>query len=127
MDTNFKALGRHLLLELYECDSNLLNNTNAIETILTESARIAEATIVETSFHHFSPYGVSGVVVIAESHITIHTWPEHDYAAIDIFTCDDEMVIDHIVDHLKVELKAKRFDQKMIRRGIGMNVKTEYV
>jgi S-adenosylmethionine decarboxylase len=67
------------------------------------------------------------VVVIAESHITIHTWPEHDYAAIDIFTCDDEMVIDHIVDHLKVELKAKRFDQKMIRRGIRMNVKTEYV
>lgn len=127
MDKNIKSLGRHLLIELYDCNTRLLNQINEIEEILTDAAKMVGATIVETSFHHFSPYGVSGVVVIAESHITIHTWPEYNYAAIDVFTCDDSMAIDKITEFLSTKFKAKKYEQKLIKRGIGMSVQTELV
>ena len=84
MNINNRTLGRHLLLELYNCDTSLLNDTKRIEAALVEAARLVGATIIDTSFHHFSPYGVSGVVIIAESHITVHTWPEYNYAAVDV-------------------------------------------
>ncbi len=80
-------LGRHILLELEECHFKILNDLKKVEAVLLEAARLANATIIESRFHYFSPLGISGVVVIAESHFTIHTWPEFDYAAVDIFTC----------------------------------------
>ncbi len=82
-------LGRHLLAEFYECNSNILNNVERIETVMKEAALACGATIVGSNFHMFSPYGVSGVVIIAESHLAIHTWPEYGYAAVDLFTCGD--------------------------------------
>ena len=81
------ALGKHLLLELNDCDHVLLNDLPAIRDIMISAANGAGATILGESFHQFSPQGVSGVIIIAESHLTIHTWPEHGYAAADIFTC----------------------------------------
>ena len=82
-------LGKQLILELYHCKKELLESTKTVEKFMLEAAENIGATVVMHKFHQFSPYGVSGVVVIQESHLTIHTWPEHGYAAIDIFTCGD--------------------------------------
>lgn len=82
-----KALGTHILLELEDCNIKLLDDLKQIEIFMLDAARKAGATIIESRFHRFNPFGVSGVVIIAESHLTIHTWPEHAYAAVDIFTC----------------------------------------
>jgi S-adenosylmethionine decarboxylase len=81
------ALGKHLLLELNDVDHALLNNLPVIRDIMISAANEAGVTILGESFHQFSPQGVSGILVIAESHISMHTWPEHGYAAADIFTC----------------------------------------
>ncbi|MEX2146463.1 MAG: adenosylmethionine decarboxylase, partial [Candidatus Rokuibacteriota bacterium] len=85
--TRLNALGRHLLLELFDCDSDAINNLEFVKAALVEAAKRAQATIVDVVFHEFNPFGVSGVVVIAESHLSIHTWPEYRYAAVDIFSC----------------------------------------
>jgi S-adenosylmethionine decarboxylase proenzyme len=82
-----KALGKHVLLELFECDPKLLNDITFIKESMIAAANASGATILGESFHQFSPQGVSGVIIIAESHLTIHTWPEHGYAGADIFTC----------------------------------------
>jgi S-adenosylmethionine decarboxylase len=80
-------IGTHLLLELRNCDENLLDNIKHIESAMVGAALEAGATIVGQSFHKFDPRGVTGIVAIAESHLSIHTWPEYAYAAADIFTC----------------------------------------
>ena len=84
-------LGRHLLVDFYDCDNSILDDVTDLEKRLVESAVWANSTVIKSVFHHYSPYGVSGVVVIAESDITIHTWPEYGYAAVDVFTCGDEI------------------------------------
>ncbi len=83
------ALGTHLLLELKDCNPKTLTNLEFVQETLKNAALEAKATIVEVAFHEFSPFGISGMVVIAESHLAIHTWPEYGYAAVDVFTCGD--------------------------------------
>jgi spermidine synthase len=85
------TLGRHILVELYDCTPSVLSDVIHIENAMVEAARVAQATVINSTFHHFSPFGVSGVVVIQESHLAIHTWPEYGYAAIDVFTCGDSV------------------------------------
>ena len=101
------ALGRHLLLELFDCDLDAINNVEAVKGALIEAAKRAQATIVDVVFHEFNPFGVSGVVVIAESHLSIHTWPEYRYAAVDIFSCGDvlqpEIAANYLVEHFGAE------------------------
>jgi len=113
-----KALGRHILLELHDCDSEILRNHEQIEQIMKGAALAAQATIVKSVFHHFNPYGVSGVVVIAESHLSIHTWPEYGYAALDFFTCGDD--VDPWVAHHYVaeKLKARSKSSIEMKRGV---------
>ncbi len=84
-----RSLGTHIVVEYFGCDPELLNDVVRIEEAMIQSARKAEATIINSTFHHFSPFGVSGVVVIQESHLAIHTWPEYGFASVDIFTCGD--------------------------------------
>jgi S-adenosylmethionine decarboxylase len=81
------VIGTHLLIELRRCDEELLDNIRYIEEAMVGAANQAGATIVGRSFHKFDPRGVTGIIAIAESHLSIHTWPEHGYAAVDIFTC----------------------------------------
>src|SRR5690606_5957833 len=83
------ALGRHILCEAYGCDPEVLSGRKVVEQIMVDAALMAGAEVREVAFHKFSPQGVSGVVVISESHLAIHTWPELGYAAIDVFTCGD--------------------------------------
>ena len=81
------ALGTHLLLDLKECNPDLLDDIARIERGMISATERTGATIVGRSFHKFSPLGVTGIIAIAESHLCIHTWPEHRYAAVDIFSC----------------------------------------
>ncbi|GHE63893.1 MULTISPECIES: polyamine aminopropyltransferase [Roseivirga] len=83
------SLGRHIIVEYYNCSPEALNDVVHIEQSMENAAEEAGATIINSTFHHFSPYGVSGVVVIQESHLAIHTWPEYGYASVDLFTCGD--------------------------------------
>lgn len=101
-----KALGRHILVEFLNCKADVLNDVAAIENAMVEAAQIAGATVINSTFHHFSPYGVSGVVVIQESHLAIHTWPEYRYAAVDLFTCGDTVDPWVSFEHLKKEFEA---------------------
>ncbi|MBI4337832.1 MAG: adenosylmethionine decarboxylase [Chloroflexi bacterium] len=83
------ALGTHVVLELKECSPQLLDDLPFIQKTLLDAAEATGAHVVGQTFHKFNPYGVTGVVAIAESHLCIHTWPEYAYAAVDIFTCGD--------------------------------------
>ena len=112
----FETLGRHILVEYYNCNEEMLANPQLIEEYMNNSALNAKATIVDSVFHHFNPWGVSGAVIIAESHLTIHTWPEYGYAAADFFTCGD-IDCDTGIDLLKQLLKSKKYEVKKILRG----------
>ena len=112
-----EALGKHILVEYYDCDVNLLNKPVAIKEMMEGAARDAQATIVESFIHQFSPFGVSGVVVIAESHLTIHTWPEFGYAAVDVFTCGDDLDPWKCYYYMLDKLKAKHSTTIELRRG----------
>lgn len=95
------ALGRQLTIEYYECDTNVLLDEKQVEKAMLKAAKESGATIINSSFHTFEPQGVSGVVVIAESHFTVHAWPEHDYAAVDIFTCGDNIDLEVAIQSMK--------------------------
>jgi len=112
------ALGRHLLLELYECNAEVLNSLGTIKSALVEAARRAEATIIDVVFHEFNPFGISGVVVIAESHLSIHTWPEHRYAAVDIFSCGEALKPAEAAAYLVEQLGAERASCVEVKRGV---------
>jgi S-adenosylmethionine decarboxylase len=86
-----KALGRHILAEVFGCDRAILDDPERVERILVDAALEAGAEVREVAFHKFSPQGVSGVVIISESHLAVHTWPELGYAALDVFTCGDRV------------------------------------
>jgi len=113
-----KKLGRHVLAEFTNCDTAALNDSARIERWLNESARKSGATIVKSVFHHYNPHGVSGVVVIAESHISIHTWPEYGYAAVDFFTCGDNVDPFKACDFLTTALGAGEVFTRELSRGI---------
>ena len=114
------ALGRHMLLELFECNSETLNNLEAVKDTMVEAARRVQATIVDVVFHEFNPFGISGVVVIAESHLAIHTWPEYRYAAVDIFSCGDALKPDVAAAYLVKQFAAERTSVVELQRGIFM-------
>ena len=113
-----KALGRHLLVEFYGCDTEAMDNLQLIENAMHDAARDSGATIVKEVFHRFNPFGISGVVVIAESHLTIHTWPEYGYAAVDLFTCGESVNPWVAFDILKERFKSGRYDVREIQRGM---------
>ena len=99
------ALGKHLLVDLRDCTPGILKDLERVKDAMMEAAKAASATIVDVSFHEFSPFGISGMVVIAESHLSIHTWPEYGYAAVDIFTCGDvikpELAAQYLIDRFE--------------------------
>ncbi|HTS21701.1 MAG TPA: adenosylmethionine decarboxylase [Casimicrobiaceae bacterium] len=115
--TERAACGSQVVLDLYECDTTHLDDLEWVKRTLVAAARMAGATIVETVFHKFAPWGISGVVVIAESHLAIHIWPENRYAAIDVFTCGESVLVEVASAHLKREFGAKRTVQRRFKRG----------
>jgi S-adenosylmethionine decarboxylase len=112
------ALGTHLLIELRECNPEVLRSLEKVKNAMVSAANEAKATIVNVSFHEFNPFGISGVVVIAESHLTIHTWPEYSYAAIDIFTCGDTIQPETAASYLIREFECRNPQIVEMKRGI---------
>ncbi|HYE83805.1 MAG TPA: adenosylmethionine decarboxylase [Clostridia bacterium] len=112
------ALGRHILAEIYGCSFDILNNKDRIQKIMVDASLEAGAEVREVAFHKFSPQGVSGVVVISESHLTIHTWPELGYAAVDVFTCGETVNPWDACNYLTEKLKAEHMTATEVKRGI---------
>lgn len=112
-----RSLGHQIVAEFYSCDKEFLNDVDYIRDNMLEAAIKSGATIVTETFHHFSPHGVSGAVIIAESHLAIHTWPEYGYAAVDLFTCGDTVSAEIGFTHLREALRAGHVSTMEIHRG----------
>jgi S-adenosylmethionine decarboxylase len=106
------------MVELYDCDSKTLNDVHKVETIMVDAAKKAHARVVDVVFHTFNPHGVSGVIVIAESHLAIHTWPEFGFASIDIYTCGTEINPWVAYHYLVRKFKAKNMTALEMKRGV---------
>jgi len=122
-----ESLGRHILVEYFDCSSEVLNDVILIEKAMIKASEAAGATIINSTFHHFSPFGVSGVVVIEESHLAVHTWPEYQYAALDIFTCGE--TVDPWISYelLKDAFKAKSGSSlEMLRGSLSLLEKSDF-
>jgi len=110
------AAGRHLIIEYHGCDSDVLDDAVAIERILRDAARAARAHVVACVVHPFSPRGLTAVLVLEESHLSIHTWPERGYAAVDFFTAGDpDPELAHEV--LRDALAPTHSERLLLRRG----------
>lgn len=112
-----QALGRHILCELNGCDPEVLNDRKRIERIMVDAALKAGAEVREAVFHKFSPQGVSGVVVVSESHLAIHTWPELGYAAVDVFTCGEHVDPWKASDYIVAMFRATDVTASEVQRG----------
>ena len=112
------VLGTHVLLELRGCDPQLLDDLDYIRQEMLRAATSVGAHIVGESFHQFTPQGVTGILSIAESHISIHTWPEHGYAAADIFTCGDHTMPERAAAVIIEALRCQDPELTQIRRGL---------
>ncbi|WP_077621282.1 adenosylmethionine decarboxylase [Sediminibacillus massiliensis] len=115
MDT----MGRHVIAELWDCNIDKLNDMGLIEQIFVDAALKAGAEIREVAFHKFAPYGVSGVVIISESHLTIHSFPEHGYASIDVYTCGDIIDPNVAAEYIAEALESKKSEKVEVPRGMG--------
>jgi len=114
------CLGRHFIAEFYKCNQVIINDKKAVETIMTEAVRISGATIIKPYFHTFSPQGVSGIIVISESHFAIHTWPEYRYAAVDLFSCSDFKYREALT-YIKDKFESDENIVNVINRGFNIN------
>ncbi len=117
-----KSLGRHLIAEFYGCSPVKISKVPTIKRAMEDAAIEASATIVSSNFHQFNPYGVSGVIVIAESHLTIHTWPEYGYASVDVFTCGDDVDPTIALDYLEQALEADNVEVLDLKRGLNHKI-----
>src|SRR4051812_34885982 len=114
-----EALAHHTLLEMHECDPARLRDSEALRPLVLEAIRASGGTVVTEIFHNFSPHGVSGIVVIAESHVAIHTWPEHGYAAVDVFSCGSKLDHASLRSSLHDALGAARVESRELTRGLS--------
>lgn len=113
------ALGRQMTVEYYECNSATITNAPEMEKIFVNAAKAAGATVISSDFHRFDPQGVSGVVVISESHFAVHAWPEYGYAAVDLFTCGENIDFDTAVEEIRRGMDSKNWIvSSLVSRGI---------
>ena len=108
---------KHLLLELYRCDSEKLNDESFLRCILNRAAKLANATVLNLISNKFEPQGVTAIALLAESHISIHTWPESNYSAVDIFTCGQNMLPKLASQYLIEALEAEEHSLRVIDRN----------
>jgi len=108
---------KHLLLELYRCDCNKLNDESFLRCVLNRAAKLANATVLNLISNKFKPQGVTAIALLAESHISIHTWPESSYSAVDIFTCGKNMKPELASQYLIESLMAKEHSLRVIERN----------
>ena len=112
------ALCLHTLIEFEGCNPDFLKRVRSVRAAMLAAVKAGSGTVVKAVFHEFSPWGVSGVVVITESHVTIHTWPEHGYAAVDILSCSPSLDHGVITANLGKSLGARKTKTKAFKRGV---------
>jgi len=110
-----KYLGIHLIAEFW--GGRITEDSRKLEKILKLAAEKAGNTPLEFSFHKFNPHGMTGVLLLAESHLSFHSWPEHNFIAIDIFTCGPKTFPEKALEILKKEIKPKKIEVKIVKRG----------
>jgi S-adenosylmethionine decarboxylase len=113
--TQGKYAGRHILLEFWGAQG--INSITKVKKALTQAVKASGATLLKIELHKFSPQGISGVAIIAESHLSFHSWPEYKYAAIDIFTCGEKVKPQKAISVLKKFFKPSKVEIKEIKRG----------
>ena len=113
---------KHFLLELYRCDYEKLNDESFLRCTLNKAAKLANATVLNLISNKFEPQGVTAIALLAESHISIHTWPESNYSAVDIFTCGQNMMPDVACQYLMEALKAEEHSLRVIERNPPVEV-----
>lgn len=118
------ALGIHLLADMSRCDPSILNDPDRICELMLRAAKDAGTTVLRHDFHHFSPEGVSGVVILAESHLAIHTWPNHAFAAVDIFTCGNTARAEDALESLRLSLCCENLTVVSLNRGHPSSVES---
>ena len=116
-DQKLSHQSKHLLLELYRCDGEKLNDESFLRCILNRAAKLANATVINLISNKFEPQGVTAIALLAESHISIHTWPESKYSAVDIFTCGQNMMPELASEYLIESLMAKEHSLRIIERN----------
>ena len=109
--------GRHLILDLYDCDPEILNNYEGLEQIMLAGLSLSKATVLRVIGEHFEPQGVTLLALLAESHCSIHTWPEIGYAAVDLYTCGDTTNTHKAAQFIGDSLKAKTVEEKELVRS----------
>ena len=121
-EQKFTHQSKHLLLELYKCDSEKLNDESFLRCILNKAAKLANATVLNLISNKFEPQGVTAIALLAESHISIHTWPESNYSAVDIFTCGQNMMPELASQYLIESLMANEHSLRVIERNPPLKV-----
>ena len=116
-DQKLSHQSKHLLLELYRCDYEKLNDESFLRCTLNRAAKLAKATVLNLMSNKFEPQGVTAIALLAESHISIHTWPESKYSAVDIFTCGQNMLPELASQYLIEALKAEEHSLRVIERN----------
>jgi S-adenosylmethionine decarboxylase len=116
-DTSLVPVGSHCILELYDCPTHLLNNPSFITQALREAAQTAKSTLIKEIWHQFEPFGVTALALLAESHISIHTWPEIGYIAVDIFTCGQHAEPEKACQYLIQAFQARNHVLLKLPRG----------
>ena len=116
MDSKAHSFGKHYLVELIGCNADLLRMVETVRPVFLEAVRQSNATVIAVHFHQFEPQGVTGMVFIAESHFSIHTWPESGYAAVDILTCG-VMEPEKAIAWLRKTFQAQQADIRIMERG----------
>ncbi len=111
-------LGNHVICEAFECDSDFLNDEQRIRNILIEAAKVAKTDLRDILIEKFTPYGITAVAIVSESHLSIHTWPELGYAAIDVFTCGDNSDPVAASEYIAAELDSTFVTRNEIKRGV---------
>lgn len=109
----------HILLDFFGCDPDLLQDSHLLREALAATAEESRLTVLNEVFHRFDPHGVSGVLLISESHMSIHTWPEHGYAAVDVFSCSPEISAAQVRASLEAKLRPGRVEVRVVHRGNG--------
>ena len=114
--------GKHLILDLYGCNSEHLNDFNYLYKVMYEAIELTGANILNHVGHEFEPHGMTLLFLLAESHASIHTWPPEGYAAIDIYTCNEHNPVQNIINYLLVKLKSTSYEIKDFERNTVKNI-----
>jgi len=122
---NQAPIGKHCILELYDCSRSKLNDEAFLRSTITAAVQRAGATLLQLITHHFEPQGVTGLALLAESHLSIHTWPESGYAAVDVFTCGDHTMPERACAELIDALEAQRHSLRSFQRQTPLGIAHE--